>query len=131
MKTCHVCLCECEDYAELCPVCGADLTGVENSETENVIDRVIEKPVLLATLDDVVSAEILRDILNSNGIPNSGSESDGGAMKVVFGGGFVAEEIYVDSCDYEKAEELYNEFLNSAEEFDGEFFDEEFAEDEE
>ena len=53
MKTCHVCLCECEDYAELCPVCGADLTGVENSETENVIDRVIEKPVLLATLEDV------------------------------------------------------------------------------
>lgn len=130
MKICHVCKCECEDYAELCPICGADLT-VNNEVEEAVEERVIERPVLLATIDDVVSAEILRDILNSNGIPNSGSESSDGTMKVVFGGSFVAEEIYVDSCDFVKAEELYNQFLESESEFDGEFFDDEFTEEEE
>ena len=130
MKICHVCKCECEDYAELCPICGADLTVISNEE-EAVEEKVIENPVLLATLDDVVSAEILRDILNSNGIPNSGSESDEGAMKVLFGGAFVAEEIYVDSSDFEKADELYKEFLESESEFDGEFFDEDYSEEEE
>ncbi len=124
MRICHVCKCECGDYAELCHLCGADLT-VSIEENESVEEKVIERPVLLATLDDVVSAEILRDILNSNGIPNSGSESGDGAMKVAFGGAFVAEEIYVDSCDFEKAEELYQEFLNSEVEFEGEFFVEE------
>ena len=94
-------------------------------DIEEIEEKVIERPVLLATLDDIVSAEILRDILNSNGIPNSGSESGDGAMKVAFGGAFVAEEIYVDSCDFEKAEELYQEFLNSEVEFEGEFFVEE------
>lgn len=130
MKICHVCKCECEDYAELCPICGADLTVISNEE-EAVEEKVIENPVLLATLDDVVSAEILRDILNSNGIPNSGSESDEGAMKVLFGGAFVAEEIYVDSSDFEKADGLYKEFLESESEFDGEFFDEDYSEEEE
>ena len=27
MKVCHVCKAECDDAAELCPVCGADLTA--------------------------------------------------------------------------------------------------------
>ena len=117
MKVCHVCKCECEDYAELCPVCGAYLTsGTELAETAE--EKFIEKPVLLASIDDVVSAEILRDILNENGIPNSSSETgENGAMRVTFGGGFIAEEIYVDSCDFEKAEKLYREFLESEEEF--------------
>lgn len=130
MKICHVCKYECEDSAELCPKCGADLTAVEE-DNEPIDEKVIERPVLLATLDDIVSAEILRDILNENGIPNSGSEADGAAMKVVFGGGFVAEEIYVDSCDFEAAEALYKEFLESESEFEEEFIDEEFYEEEE
>ena len=83
--------------------------------TETEEEKLIENPVLLASIDDIVSAEILRDILNENGIPNSSSEN--GAMRVTFGGGFVAEEIYVDSCDFEKADELYREFLESEEEF--------------
>lgn len=126
MKVCHVCKCECEDYAELCPVCGAYL--LSNTEEESKTEKIIEKPVLLASLDDMVSAEILRDILNENGIPNSSSETgENGAMKVTFGGGFIAEEIYVDSCDFEKADELYREFLESENEFvfDDEEFDEE------
>lgn len=117
MKICHVCKCECEDTAELCPVCGAYLTSeIEVADTDE--EKIIEKPVLLASIDDVVSAEILRDILNENGIPNSGSETgENSAMRVTFGGGFIAEEIYVDACDFEKAEKLYREFLESEEEF--------------
>ena len=117
MKICHVCKCECEDNAELCPVCGAYLTS-DTEEIETTEEKIIENPVLLASIDDVVSAEILRDILNENGIPNSSSETgENSAMRVTFGGGFIAEEIYVDSCDFEKAEKLYREFLESEEEF--------------
>ena len=62
MKVCHVCKAECDDTAELCPVCGADLTA-EITEEEEKEEKVINNPVLLATLDDVVSAEILKDCL--------------------------------------------------------------------
>ena len=117
MKICHVCKCECEDNAELCPVCGAYLTS-DTEEIETTEEKIIENPVLLASIDDVVSAEILRDILNENGIPNSSSETgENSAMRVTFGGGFIAEEIYVDSCDFEKADKLYREFLESEAEF--------------
>ncbi len=128
MKTCHVCNCECEDYAELCPICGADLNNEKIDNTEEPEEKVIEKPVLLASFEDVVSAEILRDILNENGIPNSsGAFGDEGGMRVTFGGVFVAEEIYVDNCDFEKADKLYREFLESETEFvfDDEIYDEE------
>ena len=126
MKTCHVRGFACENDAENCIVCGAELKTFEAyeqdlKEKEEIEEKVIERPVLLATLDDIVSAEILRDILNSNSIPNSGCESSEGAMKVVFGGGFVAEEIYVADADLEKANELYEEFLNTEIEFDDDF----------
>ncbi len=127
MKICHVCKCECEDNAELCPICGAYLTS-DTEVIDNEEEKIIENPVLLASIDDVVSAEILRDILNENGIPNSSSDAgESGTMRVTFGGGFIAEEIYVDSCDFEKADELYREFLESEEEFifdDAEFEEE-------
>ena len=56
MKICHVCKAECEDETELCPVCGADLTVGEEERSEE--EAVINNPVLLATVDDVVSSEI-------------------------------------------------------------------------
>ena len=62
MKVCHVCKAECDDAAELCPVCGADLTAEIAAEKEKE-EKIINTPVLLATLDDVVSAEILKDLL--------------------------------------------------------------------
>ena len=34
MKVCHVCKAECDDAAELCPVCGADLTAEITEEEE-------------------------------------------------------------------------------------------------
>ena len=119
MKLCHVCNFECSDDAELCPLCGADLTAEETEESEEIL---LKEPVLLASIEDIVSAEIFEDILKTNKIPYSTGESEGNSMRVVFGGGFSAVEIYVDSSDFEAAEKLYNEFLENEPQFDGEFF---------
>ncbi len=121
MKNCHVCNFECEDNAELCPICGADLT---NQPQEDVSEEIQIEPVFLATIEDVVSAEIFKDILMENKIVFSSSNESDTSMKVVFGGGFAAEEIFVDKKDFEKAQALYNEFLESEPEFDGEFSEE-------
>lgn len=125
MKICHVCKAECEDYVELCPVCGADLIGFEEEKARAEENEEIElkNPVLLASPEDVVSAEIFKDILKDNGIPYTCGESEEGTMKVLFGGGFVSDDIYVDSSDFDKANELYEEFLNSEAEFGEEFFE--------
>ena len=40
MKVCHVCKAECDDAAELCPVCGADLTA-EITEEEEKEEKII------------------------------------------------------------------------------------------
>jgi hypothetical protein len=126
MKNCHVCNQLCEDDAELCPICGAMLTQEEviAEETEEVkVERTIE-PVLLATFEDLVSAEIFKDVLTDNKIPYSDSEED--TMRVVFGGSFASEEIYVDKVDFDRAKELYEEFMAN----EPQFFDEEmFLED--
>lgn len=127
MKICHVCKAECDDFAELCPVCGADLT-VDNKEEEATEEIILNNPVLLATVDDVVSSEILKDLLKENGIPFTCDSDDAGTLRVTFGGSFVADDIYVDDSDFEKASQVYEEFLNSEPEFEEEFFDEEFEE---
>ena len=124
MKICHVCSAECEDNAELCPVCGADLTLERQEEEIQAEEIVLNKPVLLATLDDVVSAEILRDLLTENNIPFSCDSEDEGTLKVTFGGSFISDDIYVDESDLEKANQIYEDFLNSEPTFDEEFFDE-------
>lgn len=123
MKICHVCSAECEDNAELCPVCGADLTLERQEEEIQAEEIVLNKPVLLATLDDVVSAEILRDLLTENNIPFSCDSEDEGTLKVTFGGSFISDDIYVDESDLEKANQIYEDFLNSEPTFDEEFFD--------
>ena len=125
MKICHVCNFECDDNAELCPLCGADLAGKEE-EIADFEERTLKEPVLLATLEDVVSAEIFRDILKENKIPYfCDTSSTEGAMQVLFGGSFVTENIYVDKCDFDNADKLYSDFLENEPEFDGEFFVEE------
>ena len=132
MKICHVCKAECEDNAELCFVCGADLSEEVVAEVASETDTqeiLLKDPVLLVTLEDVVSAEIFKDILKENGIIYTCEEgNDGGAMQVLFGGGFVASNIYVESSDYDAADKLYSEFLETNIEFDGEFFAEELEE---
>lgn len=122
MKICHVCKAECDDGAELCPVCGADLTEETKQETDGEI--FINNPVLLATVDDVVSSEILKDLLKDNGIPFSCDSENEGTLRVNFGGSFTADDIYVDDSDFERANAVYEDFLNSEPEFDEGFFDE-------
>ena len=125
MKTCHVCNAVCEDNAELCHVCGADLASFEEEKINEI--KEITDPVLVATISDVVSAEIFKDVLRDSNIPFScEDETEAGGMRVVFGGGFAATEIYVDNSDFEVAKQLYDEFLKSETEFDGDFdFEEE------
>jgi len=124
MKICHVCSAECDDNVELCPLCGADLTSQNDKEVK---PKTISDPQLLVTLEDVVSAEIFKDILKENNIPYfSDSSAGAGVMQVLFGGSFIAENIYVDKSDYDKADSLYTEFLENEPEFDGEFFEENF-----
>ena len=123
MKICHVCKAECEENAELCPVCGADLTVNTMEETAETEEIILNKPVLLASLDDVVSSEILKDLLSENGIPFSCDTEDEGTLKVTFGGSFSADDIYVDEGDFERANQIYEDFLNSEPEFDEDFFD--------
>ena len=123
MKICHVCAAECSDDAELCPVCGAELT-VDNDEKSD--DIILENPVLAASVEDVVTAEIYRDILRENGIPfTCDEENDEGTMRVVFGGGFVAVDIYVAEEILEEAQRIYDEVLNAEPQFSDEDFEEE------
>ncbi len=123
MKNCHVCNFECEDTMEVCPICGAMLLNEEKTQETQQEEKL--EPVILATFEDVVSAEIFCDVLTDNKIPYSKPEED---IRVVFGGGFAAQEIYVDEKDYEQAKELLEEFLQSEAEFmaqfDGEFEEE-------
>ncbi|MBR2448440.1 MAG: DUF2007 domain-containing protein [Clostridia bacterium] len=121
MKNCHVCNQLCEDNAELCPICGAMLVDedvVEESESENSEEERKIEPVLLAVFEDLVTAEIFKDVLTDNKIPYSDSQED--TMRVVFGGSFASEEIYVDQADYDKAKELYDEFMANEPEFSDE-----------
>lgn len=128
---------ECDENIELCPVCGADLSDYEEvevvsdiEETAETKEKAINTPVLLVSLDDVVSAEIFKDILTTNNIPYVCSSDKNAVMRVVFGGGLTSEDIYVDNSDLERANELYAEFLKSEPEFDDEFFEGEFEEEE-
>ena len=123
MITCHVCKAECEDGMELCPLCGAELR-TEVEETAQEENDIINNPTLLCSFDDVISAEIFKDILKENNIPFSGSSEIGdNSIQVLFGGGFVAEDVYVSENDLEKANELLDEFNSQEIEFDEEFFD--------
>jgi hypothetical protein len=126
MKNCHVCNQLCDDTAELCPICGALLTDNDEivEDAENFVEERKIEPVLLATFEDLVSAEIFKDVLTDNKIPYSDSQED--TMRVVFGGSFASEEIYVDESDYNEAKELYDEFMANEPEFsdDDLFFEE-------
>ena len=128
MKICHVCKAECEDNAELCPVCGADLTFNDEEEEASAEEIILNNPVLLASLDDVVSAEILKDLLKENGILFSDDAEGEGTLKVTFGGAFAAVDIYVDEADFERANQIYEDFLNSEPTFEEDFFDEDAEE---
>ena len=111
MKICHICNAECEADAQLCHVCGAELR--EEIENEQISEKELENPVLAVSVEDVVTAEIYRDMLNENGILFMCDSKEQGNMKVLFGGGFIAEDIYVSERDLERAKEIYQEVLSS------------------
>ena len=116
MKKCRVCSNICEDTAEFCLVCGAELDYEPEMDEES---EIIEKPVLVAAVEDIVTAEIFKDILKENKIPYSLSEAEENkGIKIGFGGEFISEKIFVDERNLEKAEELYKMVLESEPQFD-------------
>ncbi len=141
MKNCHVCGFACENDAEICTLCGAELKTFEMYEQElkETQEReaeiaaeealIVKKPVLAASVDNVVAAEIYKDVLRDNGIVFTCDESED-AMQIVFGGGFSAQEIYVNEKDLEIAQQLYENVVNAQIDFDDEDFEgfEEFEE---
>ena len=79
--------------------------------------RIIKKPVLAASVDNVVAAEIYKDVLRDNNINFTCDESED-AMQIVFGGGFTVQEIYVNECDLEIAQALYENVVDAQMDFD-------------
>lgn len=141
MKTCHVCGFECENDAENCVVCGAELKTFEEyekalKEAEELAEKqaaeealIVKNPVLAASVDNIVAAEIYKDVLRDNGIVFTCDESED-TMQIVFGGGFTVQEIYVNESDLEIAQQLYETVANAEMEFGAEDFEdfEEFEE---
>ena len=125
MKECHVCHFMCEDSAEICPICGAELTF----EAENTETAEMENPVLAVSVDSPVTAEIFTDILSENGILFSVDEK-GDFLHTGFGGGFFAVDVYVDEKDLDTAKDIYRNLAESDISFDGEFEDFEESDDE-
>ncbi|MEE1054086.1 MAG: DUF2007 domain-containing protein [Acutalibacteraceae bacterium] len=137
MKNCHVCGFACENEADICPLCGAELKTFEDYEKELQQEKqreaeaaaeealIIKNPVLAASVENVVVAEIYKDVLRDSGIHFTCDESDDG-MHIVFGGGFNAQEIYVNESDLEIAQQLYENVVNAQTDFDDNFdgFDE-------
>ena len=121
MIICHVCKKECSDDMELCPICGAVLNTAVEEATEEKTTDIMENPTLLASFEDVISAEIFKDILSENNIPFTSSQMGEVTMQVVFGGNFVAEDVYVAEADFEKANELYEDFSSTEIEFEDDF----------
>ncbi|MBQ6847640.1 MAG: DUF2007 domain-containing protein [Clostridia bacterium] len=124
MIICHVCNAECDDNAELCPICSAALKA-KISKAETVDPDILQNPTLLTAFEDIISAEIFKDVLKDGGIRFTSSSDMGEALQVNFGGVLVSEDIYVDEADLEKASELLEEFSNSNVEFEEEFTEDE------
>lgn len=71
-------------------------------------------PVLVAVIPNTVNSEIFQDILKENGIPCiCRQEGAGGYIKILTGGLLVADSIYVDEKNYDKAKELYEVYLET------------------
>ena len=130
MKTCHVCQYLCEDDAEICPICGAELNR-EEQEYDEEQKIIIENPEIVATVDDVVIAEVFCDRLKENNILFTTDEPDlSASMHMGFGGFYTEINIYVDKADLNAAKEIYDNLPDMSEFETVDDFDE-FAENEE
>ena len=112
MKPCHVCQYLCDDDAELCPICGAELKDVEDNEQNPEPEEIIiENPEIVATVNDIIIAEVFCDRLKENNILFTTDETDLSANMRMGFGGFSTEisiNIYVDKEDLEAAKEIYD-----------------------
>ena len=122
MKECHVCLYVCGDDDEICPVCGAELNREEKAEKAQETKEApkpayIKNPVLAASADSPVAAEIFKDILSENGIAYFEDQS-GDTMHTGFGGSFFAIDIFVDEDDLSQAQLLYKNLTENQMTFD-------------
>ena len=130
MKICHVCAFACEDDAELCPVCGAELTSENEIVNEDTTDSedtviVIENPELVQSIDDPVLAEVFCDALKENGILFTSDEPDlSASMHIGFGGFYTQINIYVDKADLDRANEIFDSIEIEEPSFDEDFFEE-------
>lgn len=130
MKICHVCAFACEDDAELCPVCGAELTSENEIVNEDTTDSeetviVIENPELVQSIDDPVLAEVFCDALKENGILFTSDEPDlSASMHIGFGGFYTQINIYVDKADLDRVNEIFDSIEIEEPSFDEDFFEE-------
>lgn len=113
MKECHVCFYMCGDDDEICPICGAELKEKPAEEPEKTVEPAgIKNPVLAASVDSPVTAEIFKDILSESGIPYF-EDGDGDIMHTGFGGSFFAVDIFVDESDLDEAQSLYKNLVDN------------------
>ncbi len=134
MKNCHVCGFSCENDADICPVCGAELKTFEAYEKEIAAEKergaeeeaaealIIKNPVLAASVENIVAAEIYKDVLRDSNIHFTCDESDEG-IHIMFGGNLTAQKIYVDEKDLEIAQQLYENVVNAQVDFDDDDFE--------
>ena len=74
------------------------------------------QPVLAAVIQNTVSSEIYQDMLKENGIPFvCRQQGAGGYIKILTGGLFIADSIYVNERDLERAKELYENYIETDE----------------
>ena len=130
MKICHVCAFSCKDDAELCPICGAELTSESDSVNADIEDTadaviVIENPELVKSIDDPVLAEVFCDELKENGILFTSDEPDlSASMHIGFGGFYTSINIYVDKSDLDRAKKIFESIEIEEPSFDEDFFEE-------
>ncbi len=86
------------------------LTGIlKKVEKENK-----SKPVLAAVIQNTVSSEIYQDMLRENGIPFiCRQQGAGGYIKILTGGLFIADNIYVSADNLDRAKEIYNIYIET------------------
>lgn len=73
-----------------------------------------EEPVQIAVIQNTVSSEIFQDILKRNDIPFvCRQQGAGGYLKIVTGGLFSADIIYVSEKNAQEARKLYEAYLET------------------
>lgn len=71
-------------------------------------------PVLVAVIENTTESEIFQDILRENNIPFICRQEGAGAyLKVLAGGLLVADSIYVEESNLQRAKELYEAYLKT------------------